>query len=324
MDPPDLPPGTLRVDATADGMRADAFLARELPYLSRTRIRQKIQMGESLLGGRRYATSTRLREGEIITVTWRGLPRRDPAAEMTILLDDDALVAVDKPAGVASHPMGARQSGTVVQFVRQRYAAMITSSIDAGTGDFYPTLVNRLDVFTSGIVLLAKTRPAHAAMQTLMARRLIDKEYLALVEGRIDADEGVIDTAIGPDPGSELRVKMACRPDGQPSLTCYRVEERLDRCTLVRVFPRTGRQHQIRVHFASIGHPVVGDLLYKDERLFLLYQRSRREGAPVEGLPSRHALHAARLQFPHPESGAVVSVESPLPPEFFEIHSGPG
>jgi 23S rRNA pseudouridine1911/1915/1917 synthase len=306
-DSPGLFPAILRVDRSADGLRADAFLAREIPALSRTRVRQKIQMGESLLNGRRFATSTRLREGELITITWRGAPAPNIALDLAILYEDDVLVAVDKPAGVASHPVGGRQAGTVVQAARQMYAEQIRASIDAGSGEFYPTLANRLDVFSSGIVLIAKTRAAHAAMQGLMLRRLVAKEYLVLVEGRLAAESGVIDAPIGRAEDSGIRVKMACRANGSPSITDYRVEQRLPGQTLVRVIPRTGRQHQIRVHFASIGHPVVGDLLYKDERLFLSHH------------PGRHALHATGMRFLHPFTGLPVCVESAPPPDFLAL-----
>jgi 23S rRNA pseudouridine1911/1915/1917 synthase len=298
-------------------MRADAFLAREFPELSRTRIRQKIQMGESLLDGRRYATSTRLREGQLITVIWRGPPVGAGHLQIPILWEDAAFVAVDKPAGVASHPVGGRQSGTVVQFARQRFAAEIRASIDAGDAGFYPTLANRLDVFSSGIVLIAKTQEAHAAMQALMLRRLVEKEYLLLVEGRLDADAGVIDAPIGFDATSGIRVKMACRPDGSPSVTEYSVLRRLPAHTFVRAIPRTGRQHQIRVHFAGLGHPVVGDLLYKDEEMFLRFQRSG--GDPEGTLPQRHALHAAVMRFLHPLTGRAVSIGSPLPQDFVDM-----
>jgi 23S rRNA pseudouridine1911/1915/1917 synthase len=313
-DPADIPPALLRVDGSADGLRADAFLARELPTLSRTRIRQKIQMGESLLNGRRFATSTRLREGELITMTWRGTPPRHGDLQLPILYEDAVLVAVDKPAGVASHPVGGRQSGTVVQFARQRYAAEIRASIDAGDPGFYPTLANRLDVLSSGIVLIAKTRAAHAAMQVLMVQRLVTKEYLVLVEGSLKAEAGVIDAPIGFDDGSAIRVKMACRPDGRASVTEYSVVRRLPAHTLVRAIPRTGRQHQIRVHFASLGHPVVGDLLYKDEQLFLRFQ-----GVVKGMLPPRQALHAAGMRFLHPFTSRPVSIECPPPQDFLAM-----
>ena len=140
-------------------------------------------MGESLLNGHRYSTATHLRAGDEISITWRRLPERGAAPQFPLLFEDGQLLAVNKPAGVASHPMGRRQSGTVVQFARMRYAAMIRESLGRGDMAFYPTLVNRLDVFTSGIVLLALTGPVHKAMQAMVVQRLISREYVALVEG---------------------------------------------------------------------------------------------------------------------------------------------
>jgi 23S rRNA pseudouridine1911/1915/1917 synthase len=302
-------PSLLHVPPSRAGLRADVFLSRELPWLSRTRIRQKIQMGESLLNGRRYSTATRLRAGDEISVSWRGLPERGPVPDLEVLYEDGHLLAVSKPAGVASHPTGKRQSGTVVQFARLRYETLIRESLERGDMTFYPTLVNRLDVFTSGIVLLAMTRAVHKAMQALVTRRLISREYLALVEGTIRDQEGLIELPIGPDTASGVRLKMACRSDGKESATRYAVIERLPGHTLVRVTPLTGRQHQIRVHLAAIGHPVRGDLLYKDEVLFLAAQ------GPAALLPSRHCLHARSASFTHPVTGAPIVIEAPIPPD---------
>ena len=192
---PDLPPSGLRVDAASAGIRADAFLCRELPFLSRTRVRQKIQTGESLLNGKRYASSTRLREGDLVTLQWRGVPDRSPQPELEILYEDEYLLAVNKPAGVASHPMGRAQSGTVIQSARQLYADSIQESLNHADGGFYPSLVNRLDTFTSGIVLIAKVRETLLALQDLAARALITKEYAVCVEGRLAQDEGRIDSS---------------------------------------------------------------------------------------------------------------------------------
>ena len=304
--PPD-PPTILRVPASAAGLRADVFVSRELPAVSRTRIRQKIQMGESLLNGHRYSTATHLRAGDEITITWRRLPDDGAAVQFPVLFEDGQLLAVNKPAGVASHPMGKRQSGTVVQFARMRYAAMIRESLGRGDMGFYPTLVNRLDVFTSGIVILALSGPVHKTMQAMVVQRLISREYIALVEGRIEGDAGVVDLPIGPDPASRVRLKKTCRPDGKKSVTRYEVIERLPGHTLLRVTPLTGRQHQIRVHLAAIGHPVLGDLLYKDESLFLAALE------PGAALPARHWLHARRASFAHPVSGAPIVIEAPIP-----------
>ncbi len=314
---PDLPPSCLRVDAVSAGIRADAFLCRELPFLSRTRIRQKIQTGESLLNGKRYASSTRLREGDLVTLQWRGVPDRSPQPELEILYEDEHLLAVNKPAGVASHPMGRAQSGTVIQSARQLYAESIQDSLNHGDGGFYPSLVNRLDTFTSGIVLMAKVRGTLLALQDLAARALITKEYAACVEGRLAQDEGRIALPIGRDLSSSIRVKMAARLDGLPSVTEYRVRRRLPGHTLLSAFPRNGRQHQIRVHLAALGHPVLGDLLYKDEELFLRYQKNA--GVLDDTLPSRQCLHAERVAFTHPVTHALLTIFAPVPRDFLEI-----
>lgn len=317
---PDPYPSTLRVGADGDGLRADVFLERELPDVSRTRVRQKVQMGEAFLNGRRFATSTRLHSGDSITIQWRAMPRADPVPPLVVLWEDESLLAVDKPAGVASHPMGRTQSGTVVQFARQRHVAEIRRSLDEGNGEFYPTLVNRLDRFTSGIVLVAKTHRMHRAMQDMTVRRLIEKEYQALVEGVLPEETGRIEFPIGPDPSSTIRVKRAYRADGLPSITTWEVIRRFAECTLLRAMPLTGRQHQIRVHLAGIGHPVVGDLLYKDENLFLRYQESSESGDDT--LPTRQCLHAGRVRFTHPLTGHEVLTESPLPEDFLSVLRG--
>jgi 23S rRNA pseudouridine1911/1915/1917 synthase len=310
-------PGLLEVAPPRAGMRTDAFLAHELPALSRTLIRQKVQTGEVLINGHRCSTATRVRAGDWLRISWRGAPVSGPLPEMPVLFEDEWLLAVDKPAGVASHPVGRRQHGTVVQWARARYAGLIRADLERGGREFYPTLVNRLDVFTSGIILLAKTRTAHAALQDIVTRRLVSKEYIALVEGVIAEDQGRMDSPIGLDPDSAVRVKRALRPDGLPSVTTYTVLRRLPGRTLISAFPITGRQHQIRVHCSGMGHPVCGDLLYRDERLFLLYLRGG--GAPDGSLPARQLLHAARVSFTHPLTGARVVIESPLPEDFLAV-----
>jgi 23S rRNA pseudouridine1911/1915/1917 synthase len=321
-------PERLLVAREHTGLRADVYLALCLPFLARARIRQKIQTGESLLNGRRYATSARMREGDEITIEWRGPVEGKPAPRLEILYEDDWILAVDKPAGIASHPMGRIQSGTAIQFVRERDAAGIAAHLARGDAGFYPRLVNRLDVFTSGVVLVARTREALRAMHELVADRRLEKSYMALVEGLIAAEEGSIALAIGRDETSSVGLKMAARADGLPSVTTYRVIRRLPRHTLVRAFPLTGRQHQIRVHFAAIGHPVWGDLLYKDERLFLRYLDCVKrdgalggmpEGIPDVDLPARHLLHAEEVAFIHPGTGAPVRIHSPLPTDFEQI-----
>ncbi len=313
---PEEAPSVLIVDARSDGLRADAYLSRELPFLSRGRVRQKIQMGESLLNGRRYSTATRLRSGDRITVAWRGPPDLRRASSVPVLFEDDFLLALDKPAGMVSHPVGRKQTGTLVQFARERSAREIRASLTQGDMSRYPTLVNRLDAGTSGIVLVAKTQAMHKAMQALMTGRQLSKEYIALVEGRMAEDRGRIELPLGPDETSSVRLKMTVRPDGLPSVTTYEVLWIYAAHSLVRASPLTGRQHQIRVHLASQGHPVAGDLLYRDERMFLDHVNAR--GGENEA-PARHCLHASRMEFVHPVTGARIRIHAPMPENFLSI-----
>jgi 23S rRNA pseudouridine1911/1915/1917 synthase len=279
-------------------------------------VRQKIQTGESLLNGRRYSTSARLKAGDVVTVSWRSSPAAGPTRRFEILFDDEHVVGLDKPAGFASHPTGRFQRDTVIQFVRELYAADQRASLSEG-GDFYPRLVNRLDVFTSGVILVAKTGMALRLMLDMAARGKIDKRYLALVEGRVAQEEGTIALPLGLDPLSSTSIKMAAREHGLASVTDYRVLGRMEKATLLAVFPRSGRQHQVRAHLAAIGHPVWGDLLYKDESLFLRYQSAA--GALDATLPARHCLHAEESDFVHPITGVRVVIRSPLPADFRAI-----
>jgi 23S rRNA pseudouridine1911/1915/1917 synthase len=318
---------TLRVPPGRAGLRADAFFSLAFPFLSRTRIRQKIQQGEAMLNGRRFATSARVREGDEITVAWRGpVPEDQPGVTPPrILFEDEWFVAVDKPAGQASHPSGAIQSGTLIQQVRQYLRPSTEARIAEGDRAAWPTLVNRLDRFTSGIVLVARTAAALTALQRLRDGGLVERRYLAVVEGRLSADTGTIDAPIGPavrktasdGSGTTVGIRMAVTPDGLPSRTEYRVLERGSDHTVLHAVPRTGRQHQIRVHLAAIGHPVVGDLIYRDEALFLRYWRN---GCRLdESLPARHLLHAEELAFDHPFTGRRLAIEAPAPEDFTTV-----
>ena len=316
---------TLRVPAERAGLRAEAFFSLSFPFLSRTRIRQKIQQGEATLNGRRFATSARVREGDEITVAWRGpAPGGDAGAGSppTILFEDAWFVAVDKPAGQASHPSGAIQEATLIQEVRRHLRPATELLMAGGDREAWPTLAGRLDRFTSGIVLVARTGTALAALQRLRHEGLVERRYLAVVEGRMIDDAGTIDARIGPIPGGPaagnsgnvVGIRMVVTPEGLPSRTDYRVLGRGLSHTVLHAMPRTGRQHQVRVHLASIGHPVVGDLIYRDESLFLRYWAN---GCRLdESLPPRHLLHAERLAFDHPFTGANIVIEAPVPADF--------
>jgi len=299
-----------------EGMRADAFLALKADFLSRTRIKQKIQNGESLLNGKPHSASKRLKRGDVLTVRWRSTDDRVPAPVPDVVYEDECFIAVNKPAGVPVHPTGRKQSGTLLQGVYARMREEIHAELLRGAGEFYPRLLNRLDLFTSGVVLVAKTKKAFVEVQKLQVRRKVHKRYVVLVEGRVDPPKGEITFPLGPDEESGIFIKQCVRDDGLPSCTRYEVIRYAGSCTLLHAWPVTGRQHQIRVHFAALGHPVWGDLIYKDEALFFRYYEN---DCSTEGLPPRHALHAEVLEFVHPFSGRRLSITAPLTPDMEEI-----
>jgi len=312
-------PVVLRVEPGQAGLRAEAFLALRFPTLSRTALKQKIMSGQARVIGHRLATSTRLRSGDLLVVSWREQP--GPPAAIETLYEDPYLLAVNKPAGLPIHPAGGRLRGTLIQSVRQAFRLQIQRSLEAGDAGFYPSLVHRLDLFSSGVVLIAKDRPTLVAMHRLVAGGGLAKRYLALVCGEVHPPagrrRGRIEGPIGPDPTSRVRIRRCIRPDGLPAVTEYEVLERLSGHTLLAVYPLTGRQHQIRVHLASIGHPLWGDLIYQDESLFLRYAAAG--GRLDASLPPRHGLHAERVRFLHPGTARELELSAPLPEDLARV-----
>jgi 23S rRNA pseudouridine1911/1915/1917 synthase len=308
---------TFRVGAEHSGLRADLFLGLQAPFLSRTRLKRKIMSGETLVNGNRLSTSTRLREGDTIELRWRPPDDPSPAWTPEILFEDAHIIVVNKPAGIPVHPAGHRQAGTVIQAVQHRLRGQIDRGLLRGSAGFYPGLVNRLDLFSSGVVLIAKDREALLAMHRSIARREIEKRYLVIVRGALEPASGRIEEPLGRDEDSSIELKRAVRPGGLPAVTEYETLELLDGYALLAARPLTGRQHQLRVHFAARGHPVWGDLLYDDESMFLRYLAN---GCRLdESLPPRQGLHAERLRFRHPLDGRAIEVVAPPPEDFFRI-----
>jgi 23S rRNA pseudouridine1911/1915/1917 synthase len=303
---------SFRADRGDAGRRLDRVLARHLadrPDASRTRIQQWIGAGEVTVEGRTVSrVAARVPAGAEVALRLPPLPpKRRPEGEpipLDVLFEDDHLLAVNKPPGLIVHPSFGHASGTLVN-------ALLWHARSWPGGR--PGLVHRLDKFTSGALLVAKSQAVHAALARASAARRIEKRYLAVVLGRVPRARGEIALALGRDPGDRRRV-VASAHAGRPSVTRF---ERVARSTgsragltLLRCTLLTGRMHQIRVHLAASGWPVVGDPVYGPARVPPF--ADARLNALVRAFP-RQALHAARLIFAHPVTGVSVDISAPLP-----------
>jgi 23S rRNA pseudouridine1911/1915/1917 synthase len=282
----------LTVPADAAGERLDVFLAAHAG--SRAAAQRLIDGGHVTVDGAARPKRHVLAGGETVAVqepeARAGQPDVPPA-RFAVAYEDEHVLVVDKPAGVVVHPARGHEHGTLVQALAGRVAG--------GDDPERPGIVHRLDRDTSGLLVLARSDAAHAALKALLARRKLVREYLALVEGRPPARSGTIDAPLGRDRRVRTRISTDTE-EGREAITHFEVERALPDDTLLRVRLETGRTHQIRAHLLAIGHPVAGDREYG--------------GTGRHGL-GRQFLHAARLAFPHPLGGADVDVSSPLPPE---------
>ncbi len=303
----------LFADAEAAGLRLDVWLARRLPDLSRARLQGLIGEGHVLLDGTPARSSARLRAGQTVDVHVPPPAPADPRPEdipLSIVHEDSHLLVVDKPAGLVVHPGAGAPAGTLVNALLRHIG-----DLSGVGGVLRPGIVHRLDRDTSGLLVVAKDDPTHRDLVRQFASRSVRKEYLALVHGTPQQPSGEITAPIGRHPVD--RKKMAVdAPRGREARTDWRCEETFDGATLVQVRIHTGRTHQIRVHLASIGHPVVGDATYGGTRT----PSSRRgEARSVLASLSRPALHAAALSFTHPATGEALAFSAPLPPDLAAV-----
>ena len=312
-------PRSFLVPQEAAGQRLDQFLTAQLDGVSRSRVQLLLQQGDVVLDGARPKPSYKLRGGESITIT--GEPRPAPLkaiAEdipLNVVYEDEHLAVIDKPAGMMVHAGSgatddARSRGTLVNALLHRFQLLSSTG-----GDLRPGIVHRLDKETSGLIIVAKNDRTHAALARLFSGREISKTYVALVHGALARPKGTINAAIGRDPVRRTRMTTRPHENARAAVSHYEVVRRLDtpfgKFTLLRVRIETGRTHQIRVHMASLGHPVVGDTLYGAAGQ-LTAQRTQSKTAEKLRL-GRNFLHAAELEFTHPITRKPLALAAPLP-----------
>jgi len=352
-------PRTIAVPAEARGQRLDHFAATQLDGVSRSRVQLLIDQGDLLVDGQPQKPSFKLRGGERIAIT--GEPHPAPlkavpeAIPLDVVYEDEDLAVVNKPAGMMVHAGSgatdeARSRGTLVNALLHRF-----NTLSSTGGELRPGIVHRLDKETSGLIVVAKNDRAHAALSAMFAGRRAQKTYIALVHGTVAREKGTINAAISRDRVRRTRMSTRCSENARSAVSHFRVVRRLDcrfgKFTLVSVRIETGRTHQIRVHMASIGHPVAGDKLYGGAAQWQELQAApsrtarRKSGVPgdrsaslgwksgvvqrggdMSSLPGwksevetlrldRNFLHAARLEFAHPLTGRQLQLEAPLPEE---------
>ena len=296
-----MEPKTLTADQA--GERLDAFLARSLPDLTRSAAQRLLEEGAVALGGKPAKKNTKTAPGDVVEVT---LPDPQPVEvlpqniPLDIVYEDDDVIVVNKPVGLVVHPAPGHPDGTLVNALLYHCG----ESLSGINGELRPGIVHRIDRDTSGLIIAAKNDRAHLALSRQLQDHTLARVYEAVVVGSLREDSGTVNAPIGRHPVD--RKKMAVEPrNGRPAVTHWRVLARYPGYTHVECRLETGRTHQIRVHMASIGHPLLGDTVYGSKK-------------PWPGLAGQ-CLHARKLRFLHPATGEPVEVECPLPDWFEKV-----
>lgn len=294
------PDQIIKIQVDRSASRLDQFLAATIPQLSRAQIQRLIRQGRVSLAGQPVTRpSLKVQPGDWIGVQLPPPQAAAPQPEaipLDLVHEDEALVVVNKPAGLVVHPAHGHAGGTLVNALLARYPEL-EAMVQTGTGAAdRPGIVHRLDRDTSGLIVVARTPAALRQLRRQFKARTVEKTYLALVFGRPESPSGLIDVPLGRHP--RQRQKFAPRPDGKPARTRYHLQEDFGRYSLLEIGLETGRTHQIRVHLAWLGCPVVGDTVYG----------RRKNDLDLK----RQFLHAWRLRFVHPLTGEPVAFEAPL------------
>jgi len=318
--PRSLEPVELTVEQAQAGWRLDQFLVYHFPEYTRSHLRRVITAGGVRVDSKGGKPGYRLHPGQKVAIVLPEVPRQAPKPEnipLEILYEDDWLAVINKPPGMVVHPARGHWSGTLAGALQYHFAGRLSGL----GGPTRPGIVHRLDRDTSGAILVAKHDLAHGRLAGQFYRREVEKEYFAIVTGSPQRDRDVICLPIGVHPAQ--REKMAIRTtsfSGRPAETFYEVLERFVGFAAVRVIPKTGRTHQIRVHLDHLGCPVLCDRQYGGRsRITRAELRGEAPSAEAEVLLSRQALHAHRLTFLHPGTGQKLSVEAPLPDDLCKV-----
>lgn len=294
------PPSAVRhFRAARDEPRLDRFLSLQKTGLSRSRLHALIAAGMAQLNGQTARPARKVKAGDHITLTIPPAREASLAPQempLSIIYQDDALLVIDKPAGISVHPGPGHPDGTLVNGLLAR-----CPDLPGIGGVLRPGIVHRLDKDTSGLMVVAKTEPAHRQLSAQLKARQVDKGYLALAVGIVAPPQGIIDAPIARDP--RHRQRMAVVPGGRTARTAYQTRQQFNSHTLLELQLETGRTHQIRVHLSHLCHPLLGDATY----------------GKASPLLSRHFLHACRLGFHHPDNGQPLQFQSELPPELASV-----
>jgi len=292
------------------GKRLDKYLVSRFQELSRTFIQGLINRGDIKVCDRVVKSSYEIRKDDVISIILPDIPDDDNIVPEDIPLDivyeDEHILAINKMPNMVVHPARGHATGTLVNAVK-----FYCNSLSQLNGHLRPGIVHRLDRDTTGVILIVKNDKVHGLIGKQFENREIKKEYFAIVEGRVKFDSDIIQLPIGRH--FKVREKMTVRYDnGKPCVSRYEVVERFKKHTLVKVFPKTGRTHQIRVHMKYIGHPVVADMLYNNTETLFVSDITEKESDKEIPLINRHALHAFKITFVHPISKKIMQLEAPL------------
>lgn len=310
-----------KVRGRVEGNRIDAYLSKRFNDYSRAYLQKLIKAGNVLIDGKKAKASDKIKDGQIVSIA---LPELEPLhlkpEEMTlnIIYEDDDIAVLNKPADLVVHPSRGHMQGTLVNGLLYHFENL------SDENDVYrPGIVHRLDRFTSGILLIAKNNKSHASLGEQFENRKIQKQYFALIEGHMRFEQGTIALPLAMDPRN--RERMAISHGGKEAVTNYSVFAKYPHFSLIHVFPKTGRTHQIRIHLKSQGCPIVADSLY-DAPPLLTWERIKQDAIEIpENLTTldqstvfmeRTALHAWNITFEHPTSKEICTFHAPFPEDY--------